>query len=330
MSLQSSAEIDALDAPELIGLAPATEHARSAVLRALRSNDPVLITAEVGLDALGVARTLHERGPRAAGPFSIVDCASRNAAVLEQDIFGNASVWQPHDFERITGSCAIASAAGGTLVFAHVSETPPHLQGRLARVLRDGQVDADRWGRVSLDMRVVATSAASVEDEMREGRMRRELCARFPLRVDLPPLRHRPSDIPTLVGCFAAESALSNRVAVPTFSREALLLLSALPWRRNFHELREVLDVLVSSAPGGTVRLEDVLAQVPIERSSVTRPGATGLREARTNFEREYIATVLQRHRWRMEDAARALGIQRTNLYRKVRQLGIGRPKLQK
>jgi len=319
-----------VEAPELIGLAPATEHARGALLRALRSSDPVLITAEVGLDALGVARTLHERGPRHAGPFSIVDCASRSAAVLEQDIFGNANVWRPDDFERISGTCAIASATGGTLVFAQVAEIPPHLQGRLARMLRDGQVEVDTWGRVSLDMRVVATSAASVEDDMREGRMRRELCARFPLRVDLPPLRHRPSDIPTLVGCFAAETATSNHMAVPTFSREALLLLSALPWRRNFHELREVLDVLVSSAAGGIVRLDDVLAQIPLERSSVTRPGATSLKEARTSFEREYIAAVLQRHRWRMEDAARTLGIQRTNLYRKVRQLGIGRPRLQK
>src|SRR5262245_2009492 len=101
---------DALEAPELIGVAPATEHARGAVLRALRSSDPVLITAEAGLDALGVARTLHERGPRREGPFSIVDCASRNAAVLEQDIFGNASVWRPDDLERISVSCAIASA----------------------------------------------------------------------------------------------------------------------------------------------------------------------------------------------------------------------------
>jgi len=328
MSLPTTIEM--LAAPELMGVAPATEHARSAVLRALRSNDPVLITAEIGLDALGIARTLHERGPRAGGPFSIVDCASRNAAVLERDIFGNAAVLRPDDFERITGGCAIASAAGGTLVFAHVAETPAHLQGRLARMLRDGQVEVDTWGRVSLDMRVVATSAASVEEDMREGRIRRELCARFPLRVDLPPLRHRPSDIPTLVGCFAAESAISNRVGMPTFSREALLLLSALPWRRNFHELREVLDVLVASAAGGSIGLEDVLSQVPLERSSVARPGVTSLKEARARFEREYISSVLQRHRWRMEEAARTLGIQRTNLYRKMRQLGISRPRLQR
>jgi two-component system, NtrC family, nitrogen regulation response regulator NtrX len=321
---------DVLSAPELLGLAPATEHARTAVLRALGSNDPVLITGEAGLDALGIARTLHERGPRAAGPFSIVDCASRNAALLEQDIFGNAAVLRPDDFERITGSCAIASATGGTLVFAHVAETPAHLQGRLARLLRDGQVEVDAWGRVSLDLRVMATSAASVEDDMREGRIRRELSVRFALRVDLPPLRHRPSDIPTLVGCFAAESAMANRVAVPTFSREALSLLSALPWRRNVHELREVLDVLVASAGGGTIGLEDVLSQVPLERSSVTRPSVTSIKEARSRFEREYISSVLQRHRWRMEDTARTLGIQRTNLYRKMRQLGIRRPRLQR
>jgi DNA-binding NtrC family response regulator len=113
---------------------------------------------------------------------------------------------------------------------------------------------------------------------------------------------------------------------VPTFSREALALLAALPWRRNFEELREVLDVLVLVADGGAVvQLDDVLGHVPLERLWTRPAGASSLREARQDFEREYIASVLSRHRGRMDEAARTLGVQRTNLYRKVRQLGIGR-----
>src|SRR5262245_57105770 len=327
--MRSTFPIETIPVPELIGGAPATEHARATLARALESTDPVLITAEPGLDVLAVARTLHEQSSRAFGPFVVVDCGARRAALLELDIFGSVSALHPDDFERVSDSCALASASGGTIVLANVTECPSHLQGRLARVLRDGQVDVDSLGRVSLDLRVVATSAGIVDDDLREGKMRRELCARFALRLDLPPLRHRPSDIPALIGCLAVETAASNNVGLPSFSRGALSLLSALPWRRNFHELREVLDVLVVRAAGGTVELEDVLAQVPLERTATSRPGTSRLRDARTSFEREYIASTLQRHRWCMDDAARALGIQRTNLYRKVRQLGIGRPRLQ-
>ena len=119
-------------------------------------------------------------------------------------------------------------------------------------------------------------------------------------------------------------------MGVPAFSREALSLLAALPWRRNLDELREVLDVLVRAAAGGTVQLDDVLGHVPIERTTTHQSGAASLRDARNAFEREYIAAALNRHGWRMDVAARALGIQRTNLYRKVRQLGIARARAQK
>ena len=128
-----------------------------------------------------------------------------------------------------------------------------------------------------------------------------------------------------LIGCVAAEAAAASGVPVPSFSPEALILLAALPWRQNFEELREVLDVLVLVAEGRSVQLDDVLAHVPIERLWTRPPGATSLREARHHFECEFIAAVLTRHGGRMDEAARTLGIQRTNLYRKVRQLKVAR-----
>jgi two-component system nitrogen regulation response regulator NtrX len=131
-----------------------------------------------------------------------------------------------------------------------------------------------------------------------------------------------------LIGCVAADSATASGVPLPTFSREALTLLAALPWRRNFDELREVLDVLMAAADGGLVALEDVLCRIPLERTALLsgrQPGTVSLREARMSFEREYIAAVLHRYGWRINEASRTLGIQRTNLYRKLRQLGIAR-----
>jgi len=292
---------------ELIGASPATERARAGLTRASNGEDAVLMIAEAGLDGAAVARAIHDGSARAAAPFVTVDCARKDAAGLEHHIFGR-------------------DAWGGTMLLMTLEELPIPLQARLARVLRDGQIDIDASGRgVTFDVRLIAGVSSDVDEAMREGTLRRDLCGRFGVRIDVPPLRQRPADIPMLIGCLVGESALAARIAVPTFTREALTLLAALPWRRNFDELREVLDVLVRAAVGGTVRLEDVLAHIPVEPVTTGQAGNRTLREARLGFERHYIASALHRHRGRMEDAARSLGMQRTNLYRKIRQLGLGR-----
>jgi two-component system nitrogen regulation response regulator NtrX len=108
-------------------------------------------------------------------------------------------------------------------------------------------------------------------------------------------------------------------------SKQAAALLCALPWRGNFVELTGLLRVLVMKVPDRLIRLSDVLANVRLDGSAVTFQGRGTLKEARERFEREYVAAVLELHRGRMAEAARALGIQRTNLYRKIRQLSVQR-----
>ena len=111
----------------------------------------------------------------------------------------------------------------------------------------------------------------------------------------------------------------------PTFTQAALTVLAAPAWPGNLDELRRVLGKVLRAVPNGSVRQEDVLAQLPIDGALPRIAPHVSLREARRQFEREYIASVLERHRWRMSDAARTLGIERANLYRKTRQLGITR-----
>jgi len=295
---------------ELIGGSASTERAREVFRRATSTAEPIVIVAEHGLDVAAVSRAVHEGSARRDGPFVVVDCALSDRAALEQQIFGRA-------------------AFRGTLALLHVDELPGPLQARLARVVRDGQIDIDASSvGVAFDVRVIAGVSGEPDDAAQDGALRRDLRARFTLRLDLPPLRQRSADIPILIGCLVGDAAGSARVPVPSFSREALMLLAALPWRRNFDELREVLDVLVRAVVGGVVRLEDVLDHVALEPVVAGDGSATNLREARLSFERHYIARVLNRHRGRMDDAARSLGIQRTNLYRKVRQLGIGVPRI--
>ena len=144
------------------------------------------------------------------------------------------------------------------------------------------------------------------------------------IRIDIPPLRNRREDIPALANHFLREICRERRIPPKTLSRPALSLIAALPWRGNAVELRTMLEAVVGSLAGGKgIGLEDVLGQVELGGVSASSADRGTLRQARSRFEREYIARVLEQHRGRISDAAKALGIQRTNLYRKLRILRI-------
>jgi two-component system nitrogen regulation response regulator NtrX len=162
------------------------------------------------------------------------------------------------------------------------------------------------------------------ETAVDEGRLRRDLYERLSLiRIELPPLRQRREDVPYLANHFLKEICRTGSTPVKTLTRSAVTLLAALPWRGNAPELRALLERLVLLTPHGSIRLEDVLAQVRLDGSEISSGGGTSLREARLRFERDYIAGVVRQHHGRMGEAAAALGIQRTNLYRKLRQLSV-------
>jgi two-component system nitrogen regulation response regulator NtrX len=174
---------------------------------------------------------------------------------------------------------------------------------------------------VAPSCRVVAVTSADLDAEVRDGRFRQDLFRRLQAtRMAVPPLRQRPSDLPALIDQLVASTGARPRA----FTRSALTVLEALPWAENIDELAAVLARVLPSA-GETVRQEDVLAHVPMDGAFGRVDLTASLRDARRRFEREYIAAVLERHNWRMSEAARTLGIERANLYRKARQLGISR-----
>ena len=298
---------------ELLGASPAVADAVAQVERAAADDRGVLITAEPGLDAEAVARAIHQRSQRRAQPFVALACDGASAAALEKQLIG------PHqgraaELDTIAQTSVLHRAAGGTLYLAGVNEMAAPLQRRLARLLRDGEVRvARRSAPVTIDVRVIA----SVEDRLDAG-LREELLRRLPLTVEVPALRQRREDVQTI-----AEAMLASRHERRGFTPAALTVLAALPWRRNTAELGGLIQRLV--AGGGSsaqpIRQEDVLAEVQLDRAPARPTGS--LRDARRQFEREFIASVLRDHSWHMREAARALGIERANLYRKARQLGI-------
>ena len=296
--------------------------ARAALDALADERTPVLVVAEPGSRPRDVAIALHARAGNGA-PLVAIDCAGADALEIEERLFG-APPRRPaaNDLESASDDCAVMRARGGTLFLNHVGDLPASAQRRLARVLRDGEVrTSSSRTPVRVKFRVVAAGPADLEAEVRDGRFRADLARRLSAtRLVVPPLRHRAEDFSAIVEALCIEIGGTPR----PFTQAALTVLGALPWPGNLDELAGVLSRLLAEA-GGTIRQEDVLAHLPIDGTFARVDLTTSLREARRRFEREYIAAVLERHDWRMSEAARALGIERANLYRKTRQLGIAR-----
>ncbi|HYT75900.1 MAG TPA: sigma 54-interacting transcriptional regulator [Vicinamibacterales bacterium] len=306
----------------LVGPSGAAGRARAAFADAVRTDASALIVADGGLDCDVVARAIHDRS-RPGTPFVVIDCTATDAAAIERDLFGTRRRAVAHaDVDIVTPTSALLRVGRGTLYLNHVVELPAAAQRRLARILRDAEVGTARR-RVRLRGRIVGSAPASVTAEVGDGHFRSDLFRRISQTcIAIPGLRERREDVPDL----AARVAAGLRKGAPqAFTQAALTVLSAAAWPGNLDELRAVLDRVLRAAPPGAVRQEDVLAHLPIDSAFTGVAPQSSLREARRQFERQYIASVLERNDWSMSDAARALGIERANLYRKTRQLGIVR-----
>ena len=312
--------------PELIGTTAPVQRAADVARQAVESDDSVLIVAEPGFCPEGIARAVHEAGSRASDPFLKIDCADPRVAVVRQ-LFGSERTPRA-DYETAIAGSALAEVGKGTIFLADVGEMPTAAQLRLSRLMRDGEMRVRR-SLSPIRFRLIASATPALEADVHQHRFRPELFRRLQqLRVDVPPLRDRPGDLPGVIDAVFDETCQrrNGRCALTPAARTAL---SALRWAGNLAELRASLERLVERCAGGVIRQEDVLADLQ-QLETRPRTAATtlaSLREARQTFERDYIARVLDAHGWRMTDAARVLGIERANLYRKTRQLGITRLK---
>jgi two-component system nitrogen regulation response regulator NtrX len=176
--------------------------------------------------------------------------------------------------------------------------------------------------------RLMASALPGLEGDVREHRFRPELYRQLQrLRVDVPPLRDRAGDLPLVIDAVLSEICRERRISCQ-LAPAARTALAALRWGGNLEEVREVLGRLVDQCRDGLIRQEDVLADLQEPQGRLRpQPAPASLRDARQTFERQYISTVLEEYGWRMTEAARVLGIERANLYRKTRQLGITRLK---
>lgn len=292
--------------------------------RVAPSTSRVYIHGETGTGKELVARAVHEGSLRNKEPFVAVNCAAVPPDLIESELFG-------HEKGSFTGASSrylgkFEQAHRGTLFLDEIGDMPLGMQAKLLRVLEEGEIE--RIGSdcpISVDVRVLVATHRDVQDLVRKGQFRQDLYHRiyvFPLII--PPLRERIEDIPPIVEHFASQIAVQNSWKPRPFTPEAIEELKSYSWPGNIRELRNVIERLLLLADN-VVDREDVKLSLPqaFREASAAVSGGGSLAERIEEFERKSIQAELKLHGYRMSETARALGLERSHLYKKCQHLGI-------
>ena len=329
---RGAVDVDALSGDEHLSMnSPAMRLAVEAIRAANSRRSALLFVGPRGSGRALLARSRHALDDDYVNrPFVKVDCDGTSAADLERRLFGAHASHEsmaPLSVEAVDRTGALIAAQGGSLFLESLTSMPARVQERLARVVRDREVFSEDAGEViQLDVRVMAAADADVDRAVSDGKLRRDLFDRISAsRIDVPSFGSRREDLPFLAMRFLRRACDADRVTPKRFSRGALALLAAMPWKGNASEMDAAVTAIVRGTRQAVVQIDDVLEHVSLESKDESVGGVENLRAARDRFEREFISRALLRHNGRVGDAARSLGIQRTNLYRKVRQLKISK-----
>jgi len=298
--------------------------------RVAASETRVCIYGETGTGKELVARTLHEKSPRAVAPFVTLNCAAVPAELIESELFGHEKGSFTGAAQRHTGK--FEQAHRGTLFLDEIGDMPTAMQAKLLRVLEEGEVErigSDKPTKV--DVRVVVATHRNLEQLVESGGFRRDLYHRvvvFP--VELPPLRKRGEDLPALVEHFSQQVSAQNGWKPVPLTPPAIEALQQYAWPGNIRELRNVVERLLLLADGEIDAAAVQLALPALRLGARHTPGdANGtaesgpLAERVLAFERTQVLAELERSGKHITQAAKALGLERSHLYKKCQQLGI-------
>lgn len=291
----------------------------------------VCIRGETGTGKELVARALHEKSPRRGGPFVSVNCAAIPGELMETELFGHEKGSFTGAAGRHTGK--FEQAHRGTLFLDEIGDMPMPMQAKLLRVLEEGEIERVGGDKpISVDVRVVVATHRNLEEQVRQGTFREDLYHRvFVFPIVLPPLRERTEDIRVLSEHFARQLADQNNWKPRMFSPDALQVLERYSWPGNVRELRNVVERALLTAAQDEVQAAEVERALPNHFSgqasrAARLPDAAGiglLSQRVEAFERETLLAELKRNQHHMTKTARALGLERSHLYKKCQQLGI-------
>ena len=295
--------------------------------RVAASETRICIYGETGTGKELAARTLHDKSPRAQGPFVSLNCAAVPAELIESELFGHEKGAFTGAVQRHAGK--FEQAHHGTLLLDEIGDMPLTMQSKLLRVLEEGEVERIGASKpVTVDVRVLVATHRDLAGLVKQGSFRQDLYHRvmvFP--ITLPPLRERVEDIPKLLEHFAEQVCAQNGWKPVSFTGDAIEALKVYSWPGNVRELRNMVERLLLLATSGEVDAATVELALPRARVAAT-PSSSGsdhgpLSEQVLEFERQAILAELQRQQNHITNTAKALGLERSHLYKKCRQLGV-------
>jgi two-component system nitrogen regulation response regulator NtrX len=309
---------------KMIGSSPAFERAVEQASMAARSDARVLLVGESGTGKELLAAHIHGSSPFAAGPFVKVNCAAIPGELIESELFG-------HEKGSFTGATSMRRgkfemADNGTLFLDEIGDLHSNSQAKLLRVLQEGEfhrVGGEQTIRVTV--RVVSATNRDLSSMVAQGKFREDLYYRVsvvPIRV--PALRERPQDIAPMAQYFLEDFCVRNGFRKKSFDEEVWEAFELYSWPGNARELRNVVERMAILSHGDVLNAAAIPLEFKLQRETGPR---SSVQEARESAEREHVLRALEQSGWNVSSAARALGMERTNLHKRIRALGLARGK---
>jgi two-component system, NtrC family, nitrogen regulation response regulator NtrX len=314
---------------EMIGVSPTIRLLKEQIAIAAPTSGWVLISGENGTGKELVARAIHGQSQRRDKPFVEVNCAAIPEDLIESELFG-------HEKGAFTGATAqrkgkFDQAHEGTLFLDEIADMSLKTQAKVLRILQEHKFERVGGNRtIEVDVRVIAATNKDLEEEISEGRFREDLYYRLNvLPFHVPPLRERRQDIPLLahhfLEFFCSKEGREKKVLAP----EALEALADYPWPGNVRELKNIIERLAIMTPERTIELRHLPRSIISRQRPRISAGGTAMadaatfREAKEEFEKEYLLQKLEEHDWNVSRTAEAIELERSNLHRKIKSFGI-------
>jgi two-component system nitrogen regulation response regulator NtrX len=321
---------------EFLGESRAAVEIMAHVRRVAPTNARVLILGESGTGKELVAQAIHDRSACAGGPFIKVNCAAIPEELIESELFGAERGAYTGAVQAREGKWQAAD--GGTLFLDEVGDMSLKVQTKVLRALQEGEIQKVGSNEIiKVDVRVIAATNKNLADEVGAGRFREDLYYRLNVvPINVPSLRERGDDIALLARVFLAEYCAENDMPPKSFDDDVLQALAAYPWPGNVRELRNQVERMAIMCSGRVVRVDDLSTEVRTGAPSVAASKSTqgtntanfagkSLQDARKKMEYDLITQTLEKFNWNVSRAAEELGLERTNLHKKMKALGIER-----
>ncbi|MDI6714343.1 MAG: sigma-54 dependent transcriptional regulator [Thermodesulfovibrio sp.] len=314
---------------ELVGTSSAMKKIKSQIELIAKGDSRVLIIGESGTGKELVARAIHSLSNRSRAPFVEVNCAAIPQELIESELFGHEKGAFTGAIERKIGKFELAN--GGTLFLDEIGDMSLLTQAKLLRVIETQKFQRVGGTRdITVNVRIISATNKALLEEIKKGNFREDLYYRLNVvPIYIPPLRERKEDIPELIRYFIDEFSKEKGWKVKTIDHQAIKILQNYDWPGNIRELRNAVERLMIMTVNEVITLSDIESTGIIGQSTKEESyfKYKTLKEAKDAFERDFLIRKLKENNWNMTKTAEIIGIERSNLYKKIKSLGISLPK---